>query len=443
MPPNVSRSVATYIACVVLAATLSVAALAAIGPSASWQGLLTALFLCGIGWAGSRFTYEMEIKGARGSIGYLLFPAAGLAVADWTVPVIVGATVITLELGRRAQLPKIVFNTGATILASAASIILYHLAGGEAWSTHSRFLATYVVPVVLLVLSSRLINSVALAGVLSLSQRLPFWRTWRGVTGRTLVDDVLVSPLIAVFAYTVVAWGFAPTLAAGATLIGVNRLYQTNVAMQHLSRELLELMVSAIEARDPYTSGHSRRVAAMAVVIARSVGLPQRDVQRIEVAGLLHDVGKIHEKYAAILRKPDRLSKDEWLLMKEHPIDGEALVAKVSQLNDIRPAVRHHHEKWDGSGYPDGIAGNDIPLAARILAIADTIDAMTSDRPYRRALTQDEVRHELLEWAGKQFDPSIVPKLLASPHWDALFKASETEGTRFEIRLVGARAATA
>jgi HD-GYP domain-containing protein (c-di-GMP phosphodiesterase class II) len=226
-------------------------------------------------------------------------------------------------------------------------------------------------------------------------------------------------------------------------LIGVNRLYQANIAMQHLSRELLELMVSAIEARDPYTSGHSRRVAAMAVVIARAVGLSNRDVKRIEVAGLLHDVGKIHEKYAAVLRKPDRLTKDEWLLMKQHPADGEALVAKVSQLHDILPAVRHHHERWDGSGYPDGIAGDVIPLAARILTIADTIDAMTSDRPYRRALTKDEVSSELVKWAGKQFDPEITAKLLASPHWDSLFTAATTEETRFGLRLVIAHATRA
>jgi len=150
----------------------------------------------------------------------------------------------------------------------------------------------------------------------------------------------------------------------------------------------------------------------------------------------MHDVGKIHERYAAILQKPDKLTKDEWLLMQQHPADGEAIVSNVSQLHDILPAVRHHHEKWDGSGYPDGLKGEEIPFAARILTVADTIDAMTSDRPYRRGLTQDEVRVELEKWTGKQFDPAIVPKLLEGPYWESLFATVETNGTRYGLTLV-------
>jgi HD superfamily phosphohydrolase YqeK len=436
MAPHLSRALRLYLAAVVLAAATAVGVLIVVGPAPSLEGALTSALLCVIGWAGSHFTYEVEVKGAHGSIGYLLFPAAGVAVADWSVPIAVCAAMFALELGRRAQWPKLVFNTSAAVLACAVSILFYQLAHGEPWVGHSRVPVSHVLPVAVLVLTCRLINSISTAGVLSLAQAQPFWRTWRGVTGRTVVDDVLVSPLVGLFAYAAVAWGLVATFVIGVILIGVNRLYQANVAMQHLSRELLELMVSAIEARDPYTSGHSRRVAAMAVVIARAVELPNRDVKRIEVAGLLHDVGKIHEKYAVILRKPDRLTKDEWLLMKEHPADGEALVAKVSQLHDILPAVRHHHERWDGSGYPDGIAGEDIPFAARILTIADTIDAMTSDRPYRRALTRSEVSDELVKWAGKQFDPTIISKLLASPHWDSLFTASPATDSRFGLRLV-------
>jgi putative nucleotidyltransferase with HDIG domain len=217
----------------------------------------------------------------------------------------------------------------------------------------------------------------------------------------------------------------------------INRLYQTNRALQRVSHEMLELMVSAIEARDPYTSGHSRRVSRMAMEIARAAGLPDRAVDRIGVAGLLHDVGKIHEKYAPILSKPDRLSKDEWMLMKEHPVDGEKLVANVSQLHDVLPAVRHHHERWDGAGYPDGLRGEGIPLMARIMAIADTIDAMTSDRSYRRGLTVEEVRAEVERCSGTQFDPTIVSKLLAGPYWVALFAPEACDpSSRFGLQLV-------
>jgi HD-GYP domain-containing protein (c-di-GMP phosphodiesterase class II) len=280
------------------------------------------------------------------------------------------------------------------------------------------------------------VNDVALVGVLSLAQSRPIRETWRAVAGRTLVDDILVAPVVGFLAYAVVMWGFLATIVIAATLVWVHKLYQTNQALTRLSSELLEMMVTAIEARDPYTSGHSRRVSRMGMEIARSMGLPERTVARIGVAGLLHDVGKIHEKYASILQKPDRLTKDEWLLMKEHPADGEALVAKVSALHDILPAVRHHHERWDGGGYPDGLRGDAIPVMARVLTFADTIDAMTSTRPYRRGLTQQEVHDEILRCAGQQFDPTIAKTLLASPAWHTLIQPVEADTARYGLRLV-------
>jgi len=126
----------------------------------------------------------------------------------------------------------------------------------------------------------------------------------------------------------------------------------------------------------------------------------------------LHDVGKIHERYAPVLRKPGHLSPEEWMTMKQHPVDGAELVSTMSRLRDIVPAIRHHHERWDGTGYPDGLAGETIPTISRIIAFADTIDAMTSERPYRKPLTESEVRSELVRCRGTQFDPTITDKLL-------------------------------
>jgi HD superfamily phosphohydrolase YqeK len=442
VPRRTSAYTRLYIAAIAALAASAVAVLSTVGPAPTWRGAFTAAFLCIVGWAGSRFTYEVDAKGAHGSVGYLLFPAAGLAVADWTVPLAVGLTMLTLELARGAAPSKRALNVAVAVLGSGASILVYQAAGGTAWSTragHENVAAmalSTALPAALLLITSRMTNSVAVSGVLAIAQGQRFWRTLRVLVERTAVDDVVVSPLVALFAYAAVSWGVVPTLVTGASLIGVQRLYQTNIAMQHLNRQLLEMMVSAIEARDPYTSGHSRRVAAMAVVIARALGRPAKEVERIRVAGLMHDVGKIHERYAAILQKPDKLTKDEWLLMQQHPADGEAIVSKVSQLHDILPAVRHHHEKWDGSGYPDGLKGEEIPFAARVLTVADTIDAMTSDRPYRRGLTRDEVRVELEKWTGKQFDPAIVLKLLEGPYWESLFATVETNGTRYGLTLV-------
>jgi putative nucleotidyltransferase with HDIG domain len=428
------NAVRWYIGAVVVGAVCIVIALAVLGPPATWQSAASAAFLCTIGWIACRARYELDQKGTFGSVGYLLFPATAFVVANWTVPAFVAVTVVTLEFRRKAPREKLIFNAAAFAVANGASIAAFLLAGGDAWSGGGEMTFASVFA---LLLTGSLTSSAVTTGVVALSNQQSFWRTWSAVSGRTAIDDVLVSPIVAVIAYTAATYPIGWTILACSTLIWINRLYQTNRALQRVSHEMLELMVSAIEARDPYTSGHSRRVSRMSVEIARAIGLSHREVERIRVAGLLHDVGKIHEKYAPILSKPDRLTRDEWMLMKEHPADGEKLVANVSQLHDVLPAVRHHHERWDGAGYPDGLRGEAIPLMARVMAIADTIDAMTSDRSYRRGLSVDEVRAEVERCAGSQFDPAIVGKLLSGPYWNALFAPMEAGvEARFELKLV-------
>jgi HD-GYP domain-containing protein (c-di-GMP phosphodiesterase class II) len=432
------KRVVIYVVAVTILAAASIALLVVFGPTATEQTALISAFLALTGWTARRLTHEGNATGSESRIYYLVFPAAGIAAGDWTAAVSAAITVFAIDAARRAGRPwtQVVFNAAAVGLASSASILAYRAAGGDAWVRDIQLTAF---PFLILLVTSRLTNDAIVAGVLSLSQNRPVWATWRAVTGRTLVDDVLVAPLVGLLAYAISAWGYPQTIAISASLIWVNRLYKANRELARNSEELLELMVTAIEARDPYTSGHSRRVSRLAMEIARCIGLPEREVKRIGVAGLLHDVGKIHEKYASILQKPDRLTKDEWLLMKDHPSDGEALIAKVSQLHDILQAVRHHHERWDGSGYPDGLRGESIPLMARVLTFADTIDAMTSTRPYRRGLTQGEVREELLKFSGKQFDPKIASVLLASNAWATLIQPMDADVARYGLQLVPAR----
>ena len=427
------KRVTIYVATVMLAAIGAVVGLFAFGPATSWRTAALVGFLAAIGWVGRRLTYAVAASNVDGRAYYLVFPAAALVAADWTVPVAAGVTVILVDGLRKLEIRKVAFNAAAITLASAASIAAYRLAGGVSWVDDVHLAP---LPIALLLIVSRLTNDLALTGVLALVRGTSVVATWKSVAGRTVVDDALTAPLVGFLAYTTVSWSYVPTLAVSASLIWVNRLYQTNRDLSQLSEELLELMVGTIEARDTYTSGHSRRVSRMAKAIARIHGLSERQIERVGMSGLLHDVGKVHEKYAEILRKPDRLSAAEWALMKEHPGDGEALVRKVSRLHDLLPAVRHHHERWDGTGYPDGLAGETIPLDARILAFADTIDAMTSTRPYRRGLTPDEVRAEIRRCAGKQFDPAIAQNLLDSPAWGSLFEEAETETARYGLSLV-------
>ena len=172
-------------------------------------------------------------------------------------------------------------------------------------------------------------------------------------------------------------------------------------------------LAEAVDAKDPYTRGHSERVGFYASRIAREMGLARELIERIYIAGLLHDVGKIGIP-DAILAKPGRLSEEEYELIKKHPAIGARILEPIALLSEVAPCVKHHHEWFDGSkrGYPQQLAGQDIPLPARVIAVADTVEAMTSDRPYRLALGLEVVVAEIHKYRGLQFDPMVANAFL-------------------------------
>ncbi len=182
------------------------------------------------------------------------------------------------------------------------------------------------------------------------------------------------------------------------------RLYQN---LSRTFRETIEGLVTALEAKDKYTSGHSRRVTEYALLIGKAIKLSPPDLEKIEWAGLLHDIGKIGIRLEA-LNKPGKITREEHEMFKDHTIMAKQIIEQIHFLKEIVPLVYHHHENYDGTGYPDKIKGSLIPLGARILAIADTYDAMTSDRPYRKAMDQKDAIKELRRCASTQFDPSLV-----------------------------------
>jgi putative nucleotidyltransferase with HDIG domain len=166
-------------------------------------------------------------------------------------------------------------------------------------------------------------------------------------------------------------------------------------------------LASALDASDPYTRGHSDRVTEYAKKVARAMGLSEREIESIEFAGRLHDIGKIGID-RSILRKRSRLNDREYQEMQKHPNMGAEIAGKLKFLKKAEGYVSHHHERYDGKGYPDGLKGEKIPLGARILGVVDAFDAMTSDRPYRPALSVDIAVQELEKGVGKQFDPNIT-----------------------------------
>jgi putative nucleotidyltransferase with HDIG domain len=190
--------------------------------------------------------------------------------------------------------------------------------------------------------------------------------------------------------------------------------------VQKAARENQELFVSAIralaaaiDAKDPYTRGHSERVARYATAIAREMGLPPEEVRKTKLSALLHDVGKIGID-DRIIRKPTALTDDEFELMKAHPVKGAAIMENIPQMADIIPGMKWHHEKWEGGGYPDGLKGEEIPLQARIVAVADAFDAMTTTRPYQKAMEVSYVLERLRDMSGKRFDGGVVDALARS-----------------------------
>ena len=170
---------------------------------------------------------------------------------------------------------------------------------------------------------------------------------------------------------------------------------------------MLSMLCGAIEERDPYLRGHSARVTALAEAMCRSLGWSDRLLVSLRVGGTLHDIGKLGVSQE-VLRKVGRLTPDDLAEIREHPRLGAKILLRASTLREALPYVLYHHERWDGAGYPSGRAGEEIPVEARLLAIADAFDAMTSDRPYRRALSQAHALAEIERCAGAQFDPELA-----------------------------------
>lgn len=209
------------------------------------------------------------------------------------------------------------------------------------------------------------------------------------------------------------------------------RLYSA-LKSQYLST--VTALAEAVEKRDPYTGGHVRRVVQYSILLGYELGLEAEELDRLRLASALHDVGKIAVP-DQVLRKPAPLDAEEALLMKRHTIDGAEIVARIPELHDILPGVRSHHERLDGQGYPDGLLDAQIPLPARIIAVADTYDAMTTSRPYRLALDSSRAVSEIVGGAGSQFCPVVVSA------FEKLVKRDEfniEKGARLMASLFGA-----
>lgn len=322
------------------------------------------------------------------------------------------ATAQALRMHAQSELgfAETLFNVGQTALYVGVAGILVALAdyaGIPAVTYAGLSLSVLTMSMVWLHLGNTLLVSIA-AG---LQLGVNWTRLWR----RNLAIDLVPNLGMALVGTCAAALGMESALLVPALFfpaVLVHRAVGESVRLQKNMRSSLASLVDIVELRDPYTAGHSRRVAATARTLAFAMGLTAEEADLIESAGQVHDLGKVAID-PAVLAKPGVLTDDEWREMKQHPVFGADVVGQFAAYQDGSPLVRWHHESWDGSGYPDGISGERIPLGARILAVADTFDALTSDRPYRQGMPLSRARQILSDGAGKQWDAAVVGALLS------------------------------
>jgi len=366
---------------------------------------------------------------AKGSTSFIIHMASALLFGAWWAAIVAVGSSLLDELARGSTGIKRVFNVSQRALAIILATTVYTALGGGLPPAYLDLAATLASQAVqrdlglflVLAIVYFLVNSAAVTGAVALSGSRAFREVWNLNTRGVLAYDLtasFVAVLVAWFYMRSEQWlGFGSLGLIGVIvpIIAVRHVYGLYHQLEDSGQELLQVMVKAIEARDPYTSGHSVRVSEMSRAVAVELGLSAREIEQVETAALLHDVGKIHEEFAPLLRKEDRLTAEETALMQTHSAKSAALVGIISKFQGfIHESVRHHHERWDGQGYPDGVSGRHIPLGARIILIADTIDAMTTDRPYRKRPPLDVVIAELIKCKGTQFDPELIDVVVAS-----------------------------
>jgi HD-GYP domain-containing protein (c-di-GMP phosphodiesterase class II) len=320
---------------------------------------------------------------------------------------------IGLDLRRRANqtinVAEVLFNIGQGTLYTLAGAVAFDLLSRRPVGPEIAEIGS-IGPIVGAWVAMHLINTGAVAGAAGLQMGTSPVRVWRQNLALDAAPEIALGA-VGILAATIAeqSWYLVPVLALPGVLL--QRAVQETARLRAETREALAALVEIVELRDPYTAGHSRRVAATGRAIAHQLGMTAEEADAIESAGQVHDIGKVAVD-PHVLLKTSKLNDDEWAQMQLHPVHGANVVDRFATYRQGARIVRHHHERWDGAGYPDRIAAEEIPLGARILAVADSFDAMTSDRPYRDGMPVERAVSILTEGAGTQWDPAVVEAFL-------------------------------
>jgi len=353
---------------------------------------------------------DLPVSGAV-SIGFpvdfVLISVYGPALAMLITAL--GALIGEIIEEERRSWYKIIFNASQFALSAGIAGIIYQELGGVIGTTN---LTSYIIPALICALTYYFINSFLFVMVVHLAQGISLWSIWKTQLKGIIATYIALAPIGFIMAMVYVTIGIWGIILFFFPLILARRSFELYTKMRKMYLETVRALSAAIDAKDPYTKGHSERVAQLSVALAQELNLSDRDIENIEYTALLHDIGKIGIA-DNILGKNSSLTNEEFDKIKEHPIMGAKIIEPVDFLKNSYQAIYHHHEKYNGKGYPDGIKSEDIPILARIIATADAYDAMGSDRPYRKKLNKDKILKELKDQSGKQFDPEVVKALIS------------------------------
>jgi len=410
-------------------------------PEISWTSVLGFGVLS---FAAAQFPLSLP-TGSLYDISFLITIAALLANGPATsVVATVFATVAVREAFHRTPIRNL-FNAAQLTLATSIGGIVYIHAGGLVGSSliskviessgGSTLIAHVFIPLLAATLTIFVLNTVLVSGAIALSERQAFWAIWQRSYGDLLgtyaafaLLGLLIGILKILLSWNSILFVLMPLLVA-------RHAFQAAFTMQGAYDETVKGLVAAIEAKDPYTRGHAQRVSQLAEMSARAYGLSEERCRAIRYSALMHDVGKLGV-WNKVLKKPGKLTPEEFEHMKDHPVLGVEIVSEIDLLQEAIDGVRHHHERMDGHGYPDGLVGEDIPLFARLIMVCDAFDSMTSTRVYRVAKTIEEAFAELRRCAGTQFDKAsldALEKAVARNGWEPVGR-EEPEDEPLELK---------
>lgn len=311
-------------------------------------------------------------------------------------------------IGGKKSWYKVIFNTAEYALSAGVAGLVYQYTGGIIGFQN---FFKFVFPAILCALTYCLVNSILVTIVISFAQDSKISTVWRVNIKEMIPSYLAEAPMGFLMAIVYVDVGIIGILLFFLPLLLARRSFELYTKMRKVYLDTIRALAAAIDAKDPYTKGHSERVAQLSVALAQDLHLSDRDIENIEYTALLHDIGKIGID-DRILGKNDSLTSEEYKKIKEHTIMGAKIIEPVDFLKNSYQAIYHHHERYNGNGYPDGLKSENIPILARIIAVADAYDAMGSDRPYRKKLSKEKILKEFTEQSGKQFDPQIVNALM-------------------------------